>query len=265
MRIFLLYITISAIAFLCACETDELVGHDLAIARNAQAERDWPLAERVLRRYLREEQDSDKRWEAWMLLLGAMNGASQEPRASLECLDVMLVEYEGNDPRVSQILAQMGRYNEALHNWDRAANAWSAYLELECLSLQERIEGFRRLAAALLAQRHFDAAEEVLEQCLALPASDHDKVWCMLDLADAGVNRQQWQNVADLCQQILDADPPLEVQGLAGYMAGDALEQMGRPREALEQFEKNRDNYPNPAVMDNRIDYLRKHLRARDK
>lgn len=238
---------------------------DLAFARQANADRDWPLAERVLRRYLRVEQDMEKRWDAWNLLLAAMNGASPEPRASLECLDVMLVEYEGNEPKTARILRNMGECHKALRNWDRAASVWTSYTELENLSSQERINGYRELAAALLAQRHFDAAEDTLEQCLGLPGADHEKVWCMLDLADAAVTRQQWQDVYNLCQQIQDADPPAEVRGMAGYMAGDALEQMGRPKEALEQFEKSRDDYPNPAVMDNRIEYLRNHLKARVK
>lgn len=248
---------------LAGCRQEDMFGDDLAVARQAHSERDWPLAERVLGRYLREERDPDKRWQAWNLLLEAMNGASQEPRASLDCLEAMLVEYEEDETKMAAILWQMGRYNQSLRHYDRAANAWSAYTELESLEPQKRVEGYRYLAAAQLSQRQFEAAEETLQQCLALPASDHDKVWCMLDLADASMGREQWEDVADLCQQILDSEPDAQVAGLAGYLYGDALEQMGRHSDALRQFEQARAGYPNPAVIDNRINWLKKQMKKK--
>lgn len=236
---------------------------DLALARQAHMQRDWPVAERLLGRYLREEQNPEKRWEGWSLLLEALNAASPEPRASLECLEVMLVEYEDDEAKLAVILAQMGEYNEFLRHYDRAANAWSAYTDLATLPVEARAQGLRRLAQAQLTQRHFDAAEETLQECLALPLADHDKVWCMLDLADAGMGRERWQDVADLCQQILDSEPESSVKGVASYMLGDALEQMGQTDKALEQFEQGRDSYPNPAVMDNRIAWLKKKAKTR--
>lgn len=250
---------------ICGCHSDDIIPDDLGLARQALLERDWPRAERTAQRFLREESNSNRRWEAWNILLEAINGSSQEPRASLECLESMLVEYEEDYGRLPRILSEMARYNQILRHYDHAANAWSAYTDLPGLTSAERINGYRQLAHAQYAQRHFDAADETLLQCLALPVSDHDKIWCMLDLADADMGRQQWENVADLCQQILDSEPDQEVMGLAGYYRADALEQMGKPAEALKQFEAVRDSYPNPAVMDNRIEYLKKQLKAKSK
>lgn len=248
---------------LCACQMDDLFLDDLATARKAQAERDWPRAERVLERYLRTESDGEKRWEAWHLMLQAINAAYQEPRASLECLEAMLLEYEEEEEKVAEILARIGEYSMALRQYARAANAWSAYEELPGLTMGERVQGYRRLAAAYTGQRRFDAAEEALQQCLALPAPDHDKIWCMVDLADAGMARQQWQDVADICQQIEDSEPDGEVLGWAAYYRGDALEQLGQLPDALKQFEQARDKYPNPAVIENRITHLKKQMQGR--
>lgn len=256
------FLLLAIFIFLSACQTQELFTDDLARAKQACARRDWSLAERVLERYLREENDSEKRWAAWNLLLEAINGSTQEPRASLECLDVMVGEYENDDPKMARILSMMGRYNQSLRHYERAANAWSAYTELGDLLPQDRVEGFRHLAQAQASQRHFAAADETLQQCLGLPLADHDKIWCMLDLAETNSARQQWKDVADLCQQILDSDPDPEVAGLAGYLRGDALEQLGKKDEALAQFEQARDKYPNPAVMDNRIGHLHRQLKA---
>lgn len=246
---------------LAACDwsgESGLFTDDLALAQEAAARRDWPAAERLSARYLREEQDPENRWEAWNLLLEALNAVSHEPRASLECLDVMLLEYEEDEPKLARILEQMGKYNESQRYYDRAANAWSAYCDLSTLTFEERAAGLRRLARNQIAQRHFDSAEEILHQCLALPYADREKVWCMLDLAEASAGREQWREAADLCQQILDSNADGEILGMAGYLLGDALEQMGQNSDALKHFEQARDHYPNPAVMDNRIEWLKK-------
>ena len=253
---------------LAGCDRAQILADDLADARAAVAERDWPLAERLLERYLREEKPADRygagaegRWEAWQLLLQVLNSASPESRASLEVLAAMRAEYEDDDMRMADILERMGLACESLRRYGQAAEAWSAYTGLAGIGGARRVEGFRHLAAMQFSQRRFEAGEESLAQCLALPLPDHDKVRCMLDLADQNMARERWQEVADLCQQILDSGPDTEVRGLAGYLLADALEQLGRPAEALRQFEQARDAYPNPAVMDNRIAHLRKTLK----
>lgn len=251
------------------CDRGALLADDLADARAAVAERNWPLAERLLERYLREESPSpdrrgpeaERRWEAWQLLLQVLNSANPEARASLDVLEAMRAEYEADDARMADILERMGRACESLRRYDQAAEVWSSYIGLAGLGGARRVEGFRRLAAMQFSRRRFEAGEESLAQCLALPLPDHDKIRCMLDLAEQNMARERWEEVADLCQQILDSDPDGEVRGLAGYLLADSLEQLGRKREALRQFELARDLYPNPAVMDNRIAHLRKVLK----
>ena len=233
---------------------------DLELARDAYAERNLPLAERLLERFLRREQDPEERWAAWNLLLKAMNADRQHPRASLECLDSMLVEYEDDAEKMAEILPQIARYCRMSRQFERAAEAWNAYLELADIDDAQRVNGFRQLAGMQLAQRHYEAAEDSLQQCLGLPVPDHDKIHCMLDLAEENMMRENWQEVADLCQQILDSSPDGEIYGKASYLRADALEQMGKTDEALAIFEKARDSYPNPLVMDNRIGHLKKKL-----
>lgn len=255
--------------FIVGCDRAQILADDLVDAHAAVAERNWPLAERLLERYLREETSpagrhgpgAERRWEAWQLLLQVLNFASPESRASLEILEAMRAEYEDDDARMADILERMGLIYESLRRYGQAAEAWNAYTGLAGIGGAQRVEGFRHLAAMQFSQRRFEAGEESLAQCLALPLPDHDKIHCMFDLADQNMARERWQEVADLCQQILDSGPDEEMRGLTGYLLADALEQLGRPQEALRQFELARDTYPNPAVMDNRIAQLRKTLK----
>ena len=250
--------------WLVGCDGPALKGDDLSQAREAVSQRQWSLAERLLERYLRESQDSqdaDSRWEAWQQLLVVVNAAGQEPRASLEYLETMQEEYLDDDARSAIILKRMAEVYEGLHRYGRAVDMWSAYIGLGGLSAQQVLEGHRRLAAMQFSLRRFDAGEDTLQLCLALPLPDHDKIMCMYDLADQNMARERWQEVSGLSQQILDSDPDQNVRGLAGYLLADALEQLGKNGEALKQFELARDAYPNPSVIDNRIAHLRKKLK----
>jgi tetratricopeptide (TPR) repeat protein len=234
---------------------------DVAQARAAVAARDWPLAERLLRRTLRTEQHPDRRWEAWSMLLTSINAGGEEPQISLEYLEAMLEEFSESEARTKEILERMGRSAEMLRRFSRAADIWSSYIGLADLVPEEVVAGYRRLAQAHFNMRHFDAGEEVLHQCLSLSLSDHEKILCMYDIADQNMARQRWQEVADISHQILDSNPDEKLRGLTVYLLADALEQLGRRKEALEQFEQARADYPNPAVIDNRIAYLRKKVK----
>lgn len=247
---------------LLGCErTSVTVDDDVVLARTAVAQRDWPLAERLLRRSLRTEQDADRRWEVWNMLLASVNAEDEEPRASLEYLEVMLEEFSENEARTKVILERMGRCTERLRRFSRAADIWSSYIGLAGLESVEIVAGYRHLAEAHFSRRQFETGEEVLLQCLSLSLSDHDKILCMYDIADQNMARQRWQEVAGISQQILDSNPDGKMKGLASYLLADALEQLGRGKEALEQFEQARADYPNPAVIDNRIAFLRKKIK----
>lgn len=243
---------------LFACDGGFLDVDDLTLARDAYTERNLPLAERLLERCLRQEENPEKRWEAWNLLLKAINGDRPHPRASLECLDAMLVEYEDDPAKMAEILPEIGRYCRLSRSFERAVEAWSAYIELPELDSSQRINGYRQLAAMQFAQKHYEAAEESLQQCLGLSAPEEDKTACMLDLAEENMMLERWPDVANLCQQILETQPDREIYGKAAYLRADALEQMGQMEEALRLFEAAKDSYPNPLVMENRIAHLKK-------
>lgn len=262
---------IPAIKYLCSvafflalfvgCERSVFFEDDLSLARRAYLERKLSMAERLAERYLRSEKDPEKRWEAWELMLKAINADVSEPRASLEWLEAMRLEYENDDEKMAAILSQIGKYNGDLKNYARSAEAWNAYLELGELMNEAKVEGFRNLAAMQIGQRHFEAAEETLRQCMGLPFPEHEKIYCTLDLADLNMARERWREVDDLCQQILDAEPNPETLGIASYLRGDALEQLGRKDEAIRQFEAALDTYPNKLVIENRLKHLQKtHL-----
>ena len=57
------------------CERMPVIGDDLSEAKLAAQNHDWTLAERLLERYLRQQHDNNKRWEAWQFLVDVNNRA----------------------------------------------------------------------------------------------------------------------------------------------------------------------------------------------
>lgn len=248
------------LAGLFACE-NTLVVDDLSEARTAITNHNWTLAERLLERYLRVQEDPDQRWEAWQSLIEATNGASQEARVTLEYLEAMLQEYADDDHRAKFILYRMGVLNESLRRNDRAADAWSTYINLEELSPEEATEAHKRLANIHFRARRYEVAENVLYSCLALTMPDQQRAQCMFDLADMNVAREQWEEASNFALQILEIDTDTSMKGLTMFLLAEALEQQNKPAEALRYFEAARPLYPNEMVVDKRIAFLKNKLK----
>lgn len=220
MRRFFLGLILLLACLFAGCDQTTVVGDDLAAARQAVAGNNWLLAERLLERFLAAETDSDKRWQAWQQLLVVINSGVREPRATLEYLDSMLVEYADDDKRCKLVLEHTGQLLEQLRHFDRAADVWSTYLGLGGLEPGELVEGYRHLAAMEFARRRPDAGEEALAQCLAQPYEDsgqakgqNAKIYCMYDLADHYSAAERWKEVSDICYQILESLPEENTEG----------------------------------------------------
>lgn len=238
-----------------------MVGDDLEEAKFAIQQHNWTLAERLLERYLRTQQDLDKRWDAWQRLLEVTTSAGTDYRTALDYLEAMLMEYYEDEPRTKIILLRMGELNESLRRYSRAADVWSTFIGLGGLTDEEAVQGHRRLAQIHFRGRFFDAGEDVLQSCLALDVPDKGRAMCLYDLADMNMARERWKDATDLALQIMDMDVDEKAKGITAFLLGDALEQQKNFVEALQYFEAAQGQYPNERVVENRIAYLKQKLK----
>lgn len=257
----LLGLMLSSVALGPGCDRLPVVGNDLDEARAAIQARNWTLAERLLERYLRTQQDADLRWEAWQRLLEVAGSAGADMRTALDFLEAMLMEYSGDEARAKQILQRMGELNENMRRYDRAAEVWSTYIDLGGLTDAEMVKGHRSLAQIHARAGRFETAEDVLQNCLAASTADAGKAQCLYDLADMHASLEHWKEASDLALQIMDMEVDEKLKALAAFLLGDAFEQQKKPEEALVFFEHARANYPNEMVVDNRISHLKKRLK----
>lgn len=246
---------------LIGCERSPMVGDDLEEAKVAIQQHNWTLAERLLERYLRMQQDLDKRWDAWQRLLEVTTSAGTDYRTALDYLEAMLMEYYEDEPRTKIILMRMGELNESLRRYSRAADVWSTFIGLSGLSDEEAVQGHRRLAQIHFRGRLFESGEDVLQSCLALDVPDKGRAMCLYDLADMNMARERWKEATDLALQVMDMDVDEKVKGITAFLLGDALEQQKNFTEALQYFEAAQGHYPNERVVENRIAYLKQKLK----
>ncbi len=240
------------------------LGDDLQEGKTALREGDWSRARKLLERYLSTEQDSDARWEAWNRLVEASDRLQPGGGWIVDYLEAMLIEFEATPNRVRDILYRLAEEHETARRFEHAAETWTQLIQTPGLPAEESLEAHRRLARIDLMLHRFDAAEEVLEACLELPADSALHARCLYDLADAAASRERFEDAARMARQVMDIDGVTpELRAGAGFILGDVLEQQGKFGEALACFEAIRETYPNEMVVDYRITALKKRLKGK--
>ena len=260
-RCLIVALVLSALGLSGGCQQRPLAD-DLALAREAIHMRDWNLAEKHLQRYLRTTTDPKRRWEAWKELLDVADYGNLGNDGIVDCLETMLVEYEGDSERTKKILRRLGMTHDNARRPERAVTFWSALLEEPNLDLEESVWVHRRLAADYFHLRQFELAEDVLQDCISLPIEEALQAECMLDQADYLSAREMLDDSERLAVQILDmgsASP--DIRGRAGYLVGDIQEQRGRFKDAYETFLSVRHLYPNELVIENRLESLKSRVK----
>jgi len=245
-----------------ACDRVPLNINDFDAAKSAISQRDWPRAERLLERYLRTEESTQQRWEAWTLLVDVYSRVNLDQNGALGQLEAMLPEFAQDEGKKKLILARLGELHENLGHISQAVAVWERYAELGNLTDQEAASAQRALGHLHFRQRRFDLAEEALQTCQALPVEESFRAWCKYDLALANMARDELDDARDQAIQVLSMKVDDQLRGLAGFLLADVLEQQGLRAEALNRFESVRSLYPNEMVVDNRIAHLKKKLQS---
>lgn len=239
-----------------------VVVNDLDEARIAIRQGEWERAEKYLERFLRVATDPEERWEAWISLVDATERAGQDRRWINEYLEAMLVEFEDSPERLRHILYKMSASQEAARQYERAVITLFQLVSLPDLTVQERLELYKRLAFMQMRLNRLQGAEESLHECLGLPLADSVKADCLYFLADICVLREDLEDGANIAIQILDTPgvPPL-LYSKATFLLADIYEQQKKYQDALRLYVSIRNSYPNPMAVDARIDYLKKKLK----
>ncbi len=231
--------------------------------RSAYAHQDWVMAERLLVRYLRNEIDLGKSWQAWLLLLEVSEKANAPHDVILSYLKDMLQDYEVDPERKKFILAKIATTTDKKKDVESAIIAWDNYANLSNVLPSESFQIYRRLIQLNFLKGDFDAVEGVLNECTALDIVATDKAYCLYNLADLKAGKEQWDVAAELIQLVLVMKISDYDKAQAAFLYGDVLEQQREYKTALSYFEIALEHYGNKDVVQSRIDSLKKRLKIK--
>ncbi len=234
---------------------------DLDYAEEYILEREWILAESLLERYLRTENNSEKRWRAWTLLLKTSEYVDMHPATMHVHLSDMLQEFFDDPERKKFVLFTFASLLQKNHNYAMATDVWNMYLDLDNIGQNEAFAAYRSLGNIYFRTRQYSLLEESLYSCMGLDIEPQDMSLCMYDLAYMKISRNELDDAMDLLNQILHMESDDYTQARVSFLRGDILEQQEKYEESLKSFKLARLNHPNKMVVDNRIDSLKKRVK----
>lgn len=231
---------------------------DLYLAREYMLNRDFMEAEKSFERYLRSNPDGADRWEVWNELVDLALNVRHDRNSAIELLRAMQQEYEFQPEYRRIVLDKLAHQYEQARYFDGSVELWGTLIKDPDTPSAQKAESLRNLARIYLRRLEFEPAKEVLTFCMELDIPQSAKSDCQYDLADL------YMIMEDMDAGIKELRNLLEQEGVedhkrvqAIFMLADALEQQGNKDSALGLFETIRFSYPNPRVVEARIEYLK--------
>ena len=230
---------------------------DLDEARTAMMKRDYLEAEKNFERYLIRNPDGPDRWEVWNSLVDLALSVRSDRKAAVELMEAMLIEYEGQPARMRVIGGRLAELYRTARKYERAITLWSSIMDDSEADPVERARACRHLATVYLRRLEFELAKESLNYCLDLAIPDTVRADCLYDLAQTHMGMGDMDRAISYFRSVLAlANIAESRRTLTVFMLADALDQKGEDAEALKLFMSIDETYPNPRVVEQRINFL---------
>lgn len=231
---------------------------DIEAAREAFAKGFYLEAETGYERYLQKEPQGRLRQEAWTRLLEIAQNVKGDNERSVMLMEAMYLEY-GTQPGVGwNLLYQMGDLYELQGNLSKAQESWEKCLPLST-DPDKMTQVLIRLAKVRRNLRDYDQAQEFLERCTREAPTAALKARCLYESAQTYTLTQSFGRAKTALLELLKLEGvPEENRALASFLLVDVYEREGRLDEARKLLESIRNTYPNPKVIEARLQSLGK-------
>ncbi len=245
---------------LAACLKEEKrARNDIEEARTALMQRDFISAEHAFERYLRRNPDGKSRWEAWNSLVDLALTVRHDRKAAIELLEAMRLEFGKEPGRSRLVVRQLGALYQLSRKYDQALTMWAIVAEDKAAPPEERAEAYRDQAEIYMRRLEFETAKEALNRCLAQNVTGTVRGQCLYDRAEAHMAEENLpEAIGNLRAVLAQEGVAAPLRSLSMFMLADALELQGNNKESLELFQRLLTTYPNPQVVEKRINALKK-------
>lgn len=255
--VLLLFVVLTILLSGCTQSESE---NELSRARKAFINKEYAEAERFYQRYLRDSEVGEERWEVWNRLIEISGTVRGNKKRAIELLDAMLLEYAEDTERYKSILISKGRMYVEGGLWRDAARTWLQLLSAPEVTVEQEAQAYANLGKAYLMQGDYGLAVDAYADCRELAYNDvRHELECIFDLAQAfaflGNHEDAEKNLLELLSK---ETTDIELIARAKLLLADIYEQQEKPEEAIALLQEIQDSYPNPRVVEFRLDHLQK-------
>ncbi|MFV0422997.1 tetratricopeptide repeat protein [Oleidesulfovibrio sp.] len=257
-----LAVVLVAALLLAGCDEKDERKELLSHARAAFAQKQYIEAERQYERYLQLYPHAENRWDVWNKLVEIARGVRGNPAAAAELLESMYLEFGLEPERAQAVLFDLATLYEELHKRDKALEIWLKYQTMPDLPPRDIAEAYRHAARIYRDRGEYDLALESLRACLdiqELPQAYHAR--CVYELAQTDIFMNNYGRAEDLLRKLEGmTEAESTVRALGMLALADVLQQQKRYAEAKKVLLSIKDTYPNPQVIEARLDMLKNKM-----
>lgn len=239
----------------CSPASEDLM---LQQAEQEYASGNFLRAESLYERYLEANPQGDGRWDAWERLVDISLNIVGDQRKGSALLESAYLEYADNPERAAGILWRLAQVYTDQRHWDQALETWLKLIDLRGASQDRLWEVHWNLGKIYQFQGQYAMAKDSMLSCMELAPDDNSRSRCMYELAQAFSflkDKEQARNWLEKLLALKDADP--ELRALSAYLLAELAEADGDIEKARALLESIRDSYPNPKVIDARLQHLK--------
>ena len=252
-----LLVAVLVLGMFMSCAEERELPSQVAEARESYAAGHFSDAEALYEEYLQTYPEGPQRWEAWNRLLDVALNVRGDYESGEALLEAMYLEF-GMDPEIAfDLLSRLAGVYESMGDMDRAVQTWQECLKIEGLDIAHHPDVFMQLAKIFQLMRDYDLAVEALQACSDVTGDLAVKANCEYEMAQTLGYMQNWHRAKGVLDTVLEyeeLDP--ELLALATFMLADIHEHEGDYSTARELLESIRDTYPNPRVVETRLEHL---------
>lgn len=256
---YVLAIVLMSVVLLSGCKKEDESKELLSHARAAFAQKQYIEAERQYERYLQLYPHAEQRWDVWNKLVEIALGVRGNPAAATELLESMYLEFGAQREHAQRVLFQLASLYEELHKRSKALETWHKYQSLPDLPPQDMADAYRHAARIYRDRGEYDLALESLRACLdmkELPQAYYAR--CVYELAQTDIFMSNYGRAEDLLRKLETmTDVESSVRALGMLALADVLQQQKRYPEAKQVLLSIKDSYPNPQVIEARLEMLK--------
>lgn len=232
---------------------------DLEVVREAYMNGFYIEAKDGYERYLQLYPKGDHRLEAWERLLEIALNVKGDLDRSIVLLEAMILEYGEKSDAAWQLMFQLAELYEQRGDRSKALDTWEKCLDLSKSNDQRKVETMLRMAGVHRVLRNYDRALTLLQQCENIAPDGATRARCQYEEAQTYSFMQSWGQAKEVLEVIMaDGVAEEDIQALAVFLLADVYEQELDYARARELFESIKDIYPNPKVIQIRLENMGK-------